>query len=127
MRDYPGYHTIQLENSCDFDHEGREVCCAGGCCRPWSFTNTGDLDEVGPGYEKGRVILPMESTFEEIRSRAIWWSVDEGNARLRDMVIDFDSLSKECLSGWSCNLGERKHIPNHSPMQSTSLSIAPAR
>lgn len=45
-------------------------------------TNSGDLDDVGPGDQERRVVLPLQGDFEEISSRAVRLAVDEGDSGL---------------------------------------------
>lgn len=52
-------HAVELKDGSDFDEERREVGGGGrgGCS--WAGTNAGDFDDVGPGDEKGGVVLPL--------------------------------------------------------------------
>lgn len=85
-------HAVQLEDSCDFYEERREVRRGGVCCRSWACANTGHFDIVRPSDEEGRVILPVEVAFEKIGSGTIRRTVYKDNAGLGGMVIDLDTL-----------------------------------
>ena len=66
--------------------------CGGGWGRSWSFADTRDFDEGGPGDEEGGVVLPVEGTFEEISAGTVGWSVYECDPSLRGGVVYFDAL-----------------------------------
>ena len=46
---------------------------------------------VCPRDEQRRVVLPVKATLEEVCARAVFGSVDVGDAGLRGRVVDLDT------------------------------------
>jgi hypothetical protein len=95
VRHDPGHHAVKLEDGGDFDEQRRPSDCT-WVVRPWPGTYPRDFDEIGPSYEQSGVVLPMESTLEEVCTRAVYGSVDVGYPCLRVVVVYFDSLRTVC-------------------------------
>lgn len=89
-----GDHAVKLKDSGDFEDEGWEICGSRGVSGPRPGTNSGDFDNVGPGNEEGRVVLPLEGAFEEVSAGTVGLSVDGGNPSLGDGVVDLYTLCR---------------------------------
>ena len=79
MGDNARDHAVELEDGGDLDEQRREVRArrlAG------ARTDARDLDVVRPADKERVLVLPVQRALEQVRARAVRWSIDERYAAL---------------------------------------------